>query len=108
MKRPFMSGYRTYDTGEGYGGPRQWRAAFARRMGREEAEEVLRGARRTPYEVLGILPGARWAEIKSAYRRAAMACHPDRCHVHSLSPAAATERFKAVTAAYTLLELQHG
>lgn len=32
----------------------------------------------TPYQVLGLVPGASLDEIKAAYRRRMMQCHPDK------------------------------
>ena len=101
MKKPFMSGYRTYDTSGGSGSPRQWRAAFNARMGMDEARQ--RVGRDNPHDILGVSVRATAAEIKSAYRKLARACHPDFCHVHGLSQAVATELFKKLTAAYTVL-----
>ncbi len=56
-------------------------------------------ATQTPYEVLGVKPGASPAEIRKAYRKLAKEFHPD------LNPGkpAAEARFKAVTAANDIL-----
>jgi DnaJ-class molecular chaperone len=56
-------------------------------------------ATQTPYEVLGVKPGASADEIRNAYRKLAKQFHPD------LNPSKpeAEERFKAVSAAYDLL-----
>jgi molecular chaperone DnaJ len=51
-----------------------------------------------PHSVLGVPPGAEPAELKNAYRRLAMQWHPDR----NTDPLA-TERFKAIRAAYEQL-----
>ncbi|WP_458401988.1 molecular chaperone DnaJ [Candidatus Avelusimicrobium sp.] len=51
------------------------------------------------YEVLGVSRTASESEIKSAYRRAAMKCHPDRCP----GDKDAEERFKKVNEAFTIL-----
>jgi curved DNA-binding protein CbpA len=53
----------------------------------------------TPYEVLGVAPGASGEEIHEAYRRLAKRYHPD------LNPgdAAAELRFKEISAAHALL-----
>lgn len=51
------------------------------------------------YEVLGVARTAGAAEIKSAYRRAAMKCHPDRCP----GDKDAEERFKKVNEAFSVL-----
>ncbi len=56
-------------------------------------------ATQTPYEVLGVKPGASPEEIRKAYRKLAKQFHPD------LNPGkpAAEARFKAVTAANDIL-----
>jgi DnaJ-class molecular chaperone len=56
-------------------------------------------AAQTPYEVLGVKPGASADEIRKAYRKLAKEFHPD------LNPGkpAAEARFKAVTAANDIL-----
>src|SRR5216683_7729485 len=53
----------------------------------------------TPYEVLGVKPGASADDIRKAYRKLAKEFHPD------LNPGkpAAEARFKAVTAANDIL-----
>jgi DnaJ domain len=52
-----------------------------------------------PYDVLGVERGASDEEIRAAYRRAALATHPD------LNPgdASAVKRFKRVQIAYDVL-----
>jgi len=54
---------------------------------------------RSPYDVLGIAPGATAEAIKKAYRRQAQQHHPDK---HG-DDAAAHARFQEITAAYTAL-----
>jgi molecular chaperone DnaJ len=51
------------------------------------------------YAVLGVSPGATSEEIKSAYRRLALATHPDR---HPDDPDAEA-RFRAISGAYAVL-----
>src|SRR5947209_2399993 len=52
------------------------------------------------YELLGVQRGADDAAIKSAYRRLAKECHPDRHNGCSEQ----TERFKALSEAYDVLK----
>lgn len=54
----------------------------------------------SPYEVLGIEPGATPDEIRAAYRRLAMRLHPDR---NPGFAGEATRRFRQIQAAYELL-----
>jgi molecular chaperone DnaJ len=51
------------------------------------------------YDVLGIARDASEADVKKAYRKMAMECHPDRNN----GDKAAEERFKLVTEAYEVL-----
>ncbi|HEY6092941.1 MAG TPA: molecular chaperone DnaJ [Gemmatimonadales bacterium] len=51
------------------------------------------------YEVLGVAKSATEADVKKAYRKLAMECHPDRNN----GDKAAEERFKLVTEAYEVL-----
>lgn len=55
------------------------------------------------FSILGIAPDASAGEIKRAYRRQAMAWHPDRS-----SHPEATERFKLIRAAYAALQNRGG
>jgi len=52
--------------------------------------------------------GSMWSEIKSAFRKAAMNCHPDRTAQHGKSRPVAEEQFKRVNAAYALLAGKYG
>lgn len=54
---------------------------------------------RNPYFILGVPADAEKSEIKSAYRRLAMAFHPD----HNPTDFAAQERFAEINAAYQIL-----
>ena len=105
----FMDGYKTYDPAvEGHGNARDWSSSFYTRMGQEEAEEIIAAQDDTPRGLLGVGPKATWDEIKKAFRAKAMACHPDLCSQHGLTPEVATARFKKLTAAFTVLERQFG
>ena len=53
------------------------------------------------YNILGLSPEASDDEIKKAYKKLAMECHPDRCSPDQKE--AAAEKFKKVTEAYTVL-----
>src|ERR671931_176027 len=57
-------------------------------------------AKRCYYDVLGVTRSARDNEIKSAFRRLAKECHPDRCN----GDPDAERRFKEVNEAYEALK----
>jgi DnaJ-domain-containing protein 1 len=100
--------YRTYDTSAGYGDAREWRAAFAERMGADVYEPILRDAARTADSILGVSFTATWDQVRSAYRKLAMQWHPDRAVQNRITVDAATERFKQINAAYSKLADRYG
>ena len=57
-------------------------------------------AKRCYYDILGVNRSANDAEIKSAFRRLAKECHPDRCN----GDPTAESRFKEVNEAYEALK----
>jgi len=96
-KRGFLDGYKTYDPQKlGYGNPEEWKRAFNRKMGYEEAESIMGDM--DPYEILGISRTATPDEIKRAYRKKAMETHPDVNQGRDT-----TKQFQEVQAAYTIL-----
>jgi hypothetical protein len=100
---------------EGYGNSSEWQSAFYERMGWEEARRVkeeaqARGTWRSEYRIIGDLAGMSigensvWNEIKLAFRKASLNCHPDRMVVNNMTQEEAQEQFKQLSAAYTILE----
>jgi molecular chaperone DnaJ len=67
---------------------------------REPEGHALNMAKRDYYEILGISRGASEQEVKSAYRRLAKECHPDR----NPGDTRAEVRFKEVSEAYEVLK----
>ena len=61
---------------------------------------ALNMAKRDYYEVLGVARAANEQEVKSAYRRLAKECHPDR----NPEDTHAEIRFKEVSEAYEVLK----
>jgi DnaJ domain len=105
----------TYDPQvEGYGNPAEWASTFNVRMGFKDAQEyAAHGTRRkwtSNWRVLSEIAGvditenSMWGEIKSAFRKAAMNCHPDRAAATGRSVEELTEEFKDALAAYKMLE----
>lgn len=93
---------------EGYGSTRQWRGNFYERMGWEEAQRVIDSQQRSPRQILGLGLAATWDEIRGAYRRAALNSHPDRASMNGMTIEAATELFKEISAAYSVLMHEFG
>src|SRR5262249_49926125 len=93
---------------EGYGNPGRWRRIFYERIGFEEAQRILRNKDRTAWDILGVTVNTTWQEVTAAFRRKAMQCHPDRVSVTGMSVEAATEAFKELNAAYSVLAHQYG
>ena len=110
--------HREYDPAvEGFGTPRQWRGEFYQRMGVDEAERIKNEAGSTwrpECKIIGDLAGvcltddSMWDEIKSAFLKAAMNCHPDRTAQHGKDKVVAEEEFKQANAAYAILAHRYG
>lgn len=62
----------------------------------------------TPEGILGIVKGALWNQVVTAFRRLLMANHPDRAVLNQMSVAVATAKSKRIIAAYTLLKERYG
>ncbi|HAT2056117.1 TPA: J domain-containing protein [Legionella pneumophila] len=80
---------------------------FAQQPQVNEAEEYFRFANRdeikfNPYKVLGVNEDASLEEIKKAYKKLAIAWHPDRVQAGE-NIEARTERFKKLGVAYNIL-----
>lgn len=94
-KKPFLSGYKTYDPKvEGYGSSYDWKGAFHERMGLDEARRVVNDE--SPYSILGVTESTPWDQIKKAFRKLAMQHHPDK--------GGDAEMFKKVRAAFEVLQ----
>jgi len=95
-RSPFNPEAAPYGTYEGMpGDPDSWAWAFRERFSQEEITKILKD--RSPWEILGLEPGATQAEIKLAYRQKARDTHPD--HHPDLGPGP----FQDVQAAYEAL-----
>ena len=68
-------------------------------MKRQGRVATMQVEKRDYYEVLGVQRGAESGDIKKAYRRLAMECHPD----HHPGDHTAEERFKELAEAYQVL-----
>lgn len=100
-KKPFMAGYRTYDTSEGFGNPQEWVSSFYQRMGFDKAVEVL--GEDDPLVILGLNAAATWDDVKKAYKKLFLFWHPDRNKAEN-----AEEMTKKINAAYEVLEQRYG
>ena len=89
-----------YGTFEGApGNPDEWRAAFGEAMSTEQADEILGAG--SPWDILSLSPGASSDDIKKAWRKAALAFHPDKHPADKKEWA--TEQFLRAKAAYVRL-----
>lgn len=108
------SSYPKYDPQvEGYGNAAEWSSIFNVRMGFAEAKEWKSTSKRSwgsDWKVLAEIAGVHidessmWDEVKKAFRKAAMNCHPDRVSQHGKTVEAATAEFKDASAAFAMLE----
>lgn len=74
--------------------------------GGEEPLDNFPNDPKTPYEVLGVSEYASNAEIKKAYKKRALAFHPDKCQGHAAAVEEADRRFKLIAEAYAILGMR--
>lgn len=92
-KKPFLSGYKTYDPAvEGFGNVSQWRAAWEA-MNKDEAEAIMAG--NDPLTVMGFKTLPSLMELNKRFRDLVMQHHPDHGGDRKM--------FQAVYAAWSLL-----
>ena len=61
------------------------------------------------YAILGLAPGAGFADIKAAYRKLSMQYHPDKVgHLGEEFKKVAEEKMKEINNAYEFLKKKHG
>lgn len=61
------------------------------------------------YSILGLAPGASFAEIKATYRKLSMQYHPDKVgHLGEEFKKVAEEKMKEINSAYEFLKRKHG
>lgn len=102
MAKDFFSCYKKrYDTSNGFATAADWKETFYKRMGNEEAANILNSNKaETPYSILGVSTSATQQEIKTAFRSLIMKWHPDK-NPGNLDQA--EEMSKKIIAAYTIL-----
>ncbi|GGA92530.1 J domain-containing protein [Puia dinghuensis] len=100
MANRFLTGYKTYNTKDGYGNPSEWKKAFQQRMSVDEAKGILSSGEKTPHEILGVSKDATTKQIKTAYHNLLHIWHPDK-NPDRLEEA--TTMTRKIVAAYTLL-----
>lgn len=81
----------------------------ARQPGTHTRPDTRDSRPKTPWEVLGLSPGASSLQIKEAYRNLAAQYHPDKvAHLGEEFQKLAEERFKEIQAAYNALKKEGG
>lgn len=91
--------YKRYDTSDGFGTKRKWKATFRERMTIDEAKEFI--VNDSPEGILGITESFYTFEyLKEVFKALIMKVHPDR--------GGSTEEAQKVIAAYTILKNRMG
>lgn len=70
---------------------------------RDAKLELKKSKRKNYYKILGVAKDANDYDIKKAYKKMALAHHPDRCQGDDAEKAAAEAKFKEVGEAYAVL-----
>jgi len=86
--------YKTYDDSKGRGSVNDWRSKFQERMGREQAETIVKDD--NPLTIMGFTSLPTLAELKKQYRELMIKNHPDM--------GGDVKKCQKIIAAYTLLE----
>lgn len=105
-KKPFGGNYKRYNPEqEGYGDSSEWKGAFNKRMGFDEANKILSGQNQSPFEILGLAASVSFDAVRKAYRKLAIENHPDK---HPTEQEKYTAIMQKINAAYVVLEKRFG
>jgi len=99
----FNTGYKQYDTTNGFGSEDEWRQAFEQRFTESEAKEILEEEDLDAWGILGLQEGASLQIVKRRFRELIVIWHPDKAALHGKTIEESEAMSKKIIAAYSLI-----